>query len=367
LKKIDTGAGSTLGDYKFLYGFVSMIRPETIIEIGTNHGCSAIAMAMALRDEGLNKSRIVSVDMNEGVLKIAREQLKSLGLLKYVDLRHGDSSLAYEYSRFDMAFINGDHSYEGCLVDFNNLKDKATYILIHDSVQDKETLKAVRDIEQMKSYKVLNLNIGRIGVQWSLNKQVYNAYPGIALVMKRRGTKGIAGIVLADHYTAQTWSAINMLTKFFGEHPDVTRVVELGTGTGGLTLLFGFNMLQRNGRVLSFDIEETQSEQARRDFEKLNITFERMDIFQNNAVVLAKKFIGEERALVFCDNGNKARELPLYTKILKEGDFIMAHDWRVEITPLDLNMYRMALLDLEPYRQEEFDREETYILSMRRK
>ena len=141
MKGIDTGKGCTLGDYKFLYGFVSMIRPKTIVEIGTNRGGSAVAMAMALRDERLTNSRIVSIDINKGYLEIAKKQLKELGLLKYVFLRHGDSSLVYEYSSFDMAFIDGDHTYEGCFKDFNNLKNKATYILIHDSTQSSYRIK----------------------------------------------------------------------------------------------------------------------------------------------------------------------------------------------------------------------------------
>jgi len=364
LKKIDTGMGSTLGDYKFLYGFVSMIRPKTIVEIGTNCGGSAVAMAMALRDAGLTKSRIVSIDINKGYLEIARNQLKKLGLLKYVFLRHGNSSLVYDYASFDMAFIDGDHTYEGCLADFHNLKNKTTYVLIHDSAQNEGVSKAVENIERMKSYKVFNLDIGEHGPQWSLGKPVYNAYPGISLVTKRKDAKGITGIVLVDHYTAQTWSAITMLTKFFSDNRDVKRVVDIGTGTGGLTLLFGLNMLQRDGKVLSLDIEETQSAQARRDFEKLNITFEKADAFQKDVVDLVQRFIKGERALIFCDNGCKPREFALYTRILKEGDFIMAHDWRIEITPLDLD--RQTLSMLEPYLQEEFDREETYILSMKR-
>jgi predicted O-methyltransferase YrrM len=156
-----------------------------------------------------------------------------------------------------------------------------------------------------------------------------------------------------------------MLCKFFGDNPDVKRVVDIGTGCGGLTLFFGANMLQRDGKVLSFDIEETQSAEAARDFEKLNITFHKMSVFYNNAVELVREFIVDEPALVFCDNGNKGREFPLYAKTLKPGDFIMAHDWPIEISAGNINEYTHSIL--EPYRQEEFDKEETYILSMRRR
>lgn len=364
LMNIDTGMGSTIEDYKFLYGFISLIKPRTILEIGTNHGGSSAAMAMALRDAGLTGSRIVSIDVNEGYLETAKAQLEQLGLQDYVFLRHGDSSLAFEYSHFDIAFIDGDHTYEGVFTDFNNVKNKATYVLLHDSVQEEGSSRAVKAIGQMKSYEVFNVNKGEHGTQWSLGKPVYDAYPGIAIVTKRRNAKGITGIVLFDHYTAQTWSAVTMLARFLTEHHDITRIVELGTGTGGLTLFFGANLLQRDGKVLSFDIADAQSEEARRDFEKLNIDFRKVNVLTGHAEKIAKEFIGAERALIFCDNGRKPDELLRYARILKKDDIIMVHDWGIEITPRDLD--EQILSKLEPYHQDEFDREETYILCMKR-
>jgi predicted O-methyltransferase YrrM len=182
LKNTYTGEGSTLGDYKFLYGFVSMIRPKTIFEIGTNRGGSAIAMAMALRDEGLDKSRIVSVDINEGCLEHAKKHLEQLGLLKYVDLRLGDSSLVWGYPGFDVVFIDGDHTYEGSLADFNNVRTRSKYILIHDNAQSEGSRKLVKTIKLRGAYEVLDLNEGQPGVQWSLGEQVCHAFPGFAIV-----------------------------------------------------------------------------------------------------------------------------------------------------------------------------------------
>jgi predicted O-methyltransferase YrrM len=155
-----------------------------------------------------------------------------------------------------------------------------------------------------------------------------------------------------------------MLLKFFDENRDVKRVVDIGTGCGGLTLFFGANMLQRDGKVLSFDIDVLQSTQAQRDFEKLNIRLEERDVFEEESVAMVRKFIEGEQALIFCDNGNKGREFPLYARTLKRGDFIMAHDWGVEISAGNLDGFIHTNLEL--YKQDEFDKEETYILSMRR-
>lgn len=189
LKSLDSGMGCTLGDYKFLYGFVSLIRPRRIVDIGTNHGLSAIAMAMALRDGGLTESRIISVDIIEGYLKKAQAQINQLGLSKYVKLVCGDSSVIKDYPPFDVAFIDGDHTLKGCLRDFETVKDRATYILIHDTVAIDAITRAVKEIRKTGEYDILNANVGNRGTQWSLNKVVYRSYSGIAIIKVRECLK----------------------------------------------------------------------------------------------------------------------------------------------------------------------------------
>lgn len=184
LKDLDSGIGNTLGDYKFLYGFVSLIRPKHVVEVGTNYGLSAIVMAMALRDEGLEKSKITSIEIIPQFLEVAEKQLKQMNLLKYVELVCEDSAIISSYPQFDVGFIDGDHSYEGVMADFENMKNKATYILIHDSVQCEAVAGAVEKIKSLKTHTTLNISVGNQGVQWSLGKVVYQSYPGFAVVMR---------------------------------------------------------------------------------------------------------------------------------------------------------------------------------------
>jgi len=112
LKELDSGVGCILGDYKFLYGFVSLIRPNLILDIGTNHGLSAIVMAMALRDCGLDKSRIFTIDIDEGFLKIADAQIRGLGLSKYIEIRRCTSSELDPKLFFDIVFLDGRSYFE---------------------------------------------------------------------------------------------------------------------------------------------------------------------------------------------------------------------------------------------------------------
>lgn len=179
LKNINSGIGSTLGDYKFLYGFVSMIRPHHIAEIGTNTGGSTIAMAMALRDEGLVGVKIFSVDINKNVLDVADRQLRKLGLRDYAVLLHGDSKMLEKATSFDMVFIDGGHSYEDCATDFNRVKNKSHYVVFHDSRE----LGPSKLIGELRGkHDMLDFNYGNLGIQWSQGKPVCNSFPGIAIV-----------------------------------------------------------------------------------------------------------------------------------------------------------------------------------------
>lgn len=147
------------------------------------------------------------------------------------------------------------------------------------------------------------------------------------------------------------------------ENTDILRVVELGTGHGGMSLFFGSCINGRGGKVLTVDqvrLMDGGYDSWNALAEKCNVRFLQMDVFRPEAVQEVSNFIKDYRALVFCDDGDKKREIPLYAEILKKGDLLLAHDYNCEFTSKDLTERTLAML--EPYRQEPFVR----TLSMRR-
>lgn len=169
---------------------------------------------------------------------------------------------------------------------------------------------------------------------------------------------------LSGFKMAQTWSAIYALEQLLTANKDITRILDLGTGEGGLTIFWGLQMAARNGSVLSFDIKKWMHPSWFELAKKLPIKFMQRDVFDQSTIQLAADFIKKGRTLVFCDASNKPKSLNIYSRLLKKNDLIMAHDWGVEIKPEHLDAETLSILKYN--RHEEFTQLKTRILSMRR-
>lgn len=170
---------------------------------------------------------------------------------------------------------------------------------------------------------------------------------------------------------------MDIITKILNDNPDILRIVELGTGHGGTSLFLGSCICGKGGRILTIDIVQVMDQGYASwslSAQKYNVTFLQKDVFLPETVQEVSNFIKDHRALIFCDDGLKKREVPLYAEILKKGDLLLAHDYMVlpiygvsEILNTDLTERTLAIL--EPYRQEEFSVPalDTRILSMKRR
>jgi len=163
----------------------------------------------------------------------------------------------------------------------------------------------------------------------------------------------------------QSWSSLFLLNKVIVENPDITRIVELGTLTGGFSMLLGMTVKPRGGTVLTFDSKRSPDDHVLAAFELFNVEFRRADIWDAKSLSEIEDFIRDERALIFCDNGNKAVEFPFFVKMAKPNDVIMAHDWMMEIHPQHLDEATLRAVDL--YLQPEFNSATARILSVKKR
>ena len=155
----------------------------------------------------------------------------------------------------------------------------------------------------------------------------------------------IQGQTLFGIPVQQTWTALYMLEKLI-TNQKIEQIFELGTGDGALSLFFGY----RDERFWTYDIKNNQ------------------DVFSAkiiNEIKFYLKVNWNSKSMVFCDNGDKPREIRTYAPLLKPGDFILAHDYRRPDGVPENFDYKS--LGLETYRQPEWDKLKTYILCLRKK
>jgi len=169
-------------------------------------------------------------------------------------------------------------------------------------------------------------------------------------------SQGFAAFKLFEHYIAY-------------EAPEY--VVEIGSQKGGLSLYIA-NIASVTEQFLfhTFEINKNR-DWYNREVEGIGHWFEKLEIispyiksfegdcFSQEIIDLVASHINlYGKTLIICDGGDKAKEVEVYSRIMKKGDVIMAHDFpddlgRGEIFDKDINM---EILDYcEPWNQRFID------------
>lgn len=109
-------------------------------------------------------------------------------------------------------------------------------------------------------------------------------------------------------------------------NPQLKAIVELGTWQGGFSRYLYAQAQARGMDFLTFDVIEP-------DVPAPN--FERLDIYRY-ADDLCERLAKMGPIALFCDGGNKPRELRTFPPALAEGSVILVHDWGTETMPEDV-------------------------------
>jgi predicted O-methyltransferase YrrM len=118
---------------------------EGAVETGRFQGGSTFTMACAN-----STVPIWSIDLKPQDDEKLNSIFKTLGVGKNVNLIVGDSqhSRYDQIGRFDLLFIDADHSYEGCTADLENwfpLLSPGGHVILHDSYYGQPVMDAVND------------------------------------------------------------------------------------------------------------------------------------------------------------------------------------------------------------------------------
>lgn len=159
-----------------------------------------------------------------------------------------------------------------------------------------------------------------------------------------------------------TWHEAGQILRIINDF-DVTAFVEVGTNVGGLTsLLFGKIMVDPEfrylGLELDFSIVNRQILHLRAVSPRYSLL--NLDCFSAEAKdAVFNQIQNSGRCLVYCDGGNKVKELHHFAPLLRSNDILMAHDYydgkrdvrdvdepRAEVRPEDvLDLYYMKPIE----------------------
>lgn len=191
IKQLDTGVGSLFEDYVFLHGIARLLRPRTILEVGTNTGVSTIVFAKALEESHI-LGKITTIDIDPEALTKARLQVKRARLERYVEIVEGNSldvlpQILKASSCFDLCLLDGDHEFETVSAEFELVRAHCRYILLHDTSLFEGVKRLMDDIRKRPDCRLVRLDYPP-GEQWSEGRIVRRSSPGFALIEIEKGT-----------------------------------------------------------------------------------------------------------------------------------------------------------------------------------
>ena len=107
---------------------------------------------------------------------------------------------------------------------------------------------------------------------------------------------------------------------------DVRRVIEIGTGAGGLSVLLQLYCLSRGASFVTYDVHPRTDRNPA--FERLSIDLRVEDVRDDFvAGELARSIQGEGVTILVCDGGDKLGDAARFAEVLKAGDYLLLHDY----------------------------------------
>jgi caffeoyl-CoA O-methyltransferase len=168
---------------QLLAAIVAMVRPGTVLEIGTFTGYSALSMAGALGPEG----RIITCDISEEHVAIARRHVAGSPYADRIDIRLGPAieTVAALEGPFDLVFIDADKPsylayYEAVLP-----KLAPAGVIVADNVLwSGRVLDADVDDESTRAIRAFN---DRVAADERVDVVVLTVRDGVSLIRRRAG------------------------------------------------------------------------------------------------------------------------------------------------------------------------------------
>ena len=201
LKRASWGKGCFIEDYILLTGIVAMLKPKTILEIGTSTGLGAVVLANAAK-QWRKDCNVYTIDVSQ---KSGKNNLRLVpGIADYITFYEENTNSILpkwikENRRFDLCFLDGDHSYRQANRDWNNLQYLTNTWVLHDTTQHQGLQRLVATIRENKAFDVFQF-ASAPGHRYKPDLTKEGFITGMTLVQKRSNLKILPRQAHRDDY-----------------------------------------------------------------------------------------------------------------------------------------------------------------------
>lgn len=152
---------------------------------------------------------------------------------------------------------------------------------------------------------------------------------------------------LANSYSGykmtQSWADLYIWEHFLNENK-ANALIELGTAQGGFSWFLKSQCDGRGMAFHTFDCIDPRIDELNQIFGQPNerLPFPDLEEFRTIDILEETDFFQHlfniyETVILFCDNGSKIKEVnEIASPYLISGDFLVAHDWNIEIEDKDI-------------------------------
>lgn len=145
---------------------------------------------------------------------------------------------------------------------------------------------------------------------------------------------------------ACNYFVFDVLSRHLAENPQIKRIVEFGSSTGGMALYLGMESVRLGIEFYTYNILKETTEDTDRILDRLGVRQHICDIFEEEKAIVES--FGTEPVFLVADAGNKWREIERFAQFLPKGSILVSHDYGRELMDemLELTFEKVKMLPL---------------------